>query len=76
MDFKRSWEDYLHLIKFSYDNSYQASIWMTPFEALYRRKCRSPVCWDDIGKRKFLEPELITQTVDKVGQIRKHLQAA
>ena len=49
---------------------------MSPFEALYGRKCRSPVCWDDIGERKLLGPELITQTVDKVTQIRKHLQAA
>ena len=49
---------------------------MAPFEALYRRKCRSSVCWDDIGERKLLRPELITQTVDKVTMIRKHLQAA
>ena len=49
---------------------------MSPFEALYGRKCRSPMCWDDIGERKLLGPELITQTVDKVNQIKKHLQAA
>ena len=73
MDFKGSWEDHLHLVEFSYNNSYQASIQMSPFEALYGRKCRSPVCWDDIGERKLLGPELITQTVDKVIQIRKHL---
>jgi len=76
MDFKGSWEDHLHLVEFSYNNSYQSSIQMSPFEALYGRKCRSPVCWDDIGERKLLGPELITQTVDKVTQIRKHLQAA
>jgi len=48
---------------------------MSPFEALYGQKCRSPVYWDDIGERKLLGLELITQTVDKVTQIRKHLQA-
>ena len=76
MDFKGSWEDHLYLVEFSYNNSYQASIQMSPFEALYGRKCRSLVCWDDIGERKLLGPDLITQTVDKVTQIRKHLQAA
>jgi len=70
MDFKRFWEDHLHLAEFSYNSSYQASIQMAPFEALYVRKCRSPVYWDDIGKRTLLGPELITQTVDKVAQIR------
>ena len=56
MDFKGSWEDHLHLVEFSYNNSFQASIQMSPFEALYGRKCRSPVCWDDIGEQKLLGP--------------------
>ena len=47
---------------------------MAPFEVLYGRKCRSPVCWDDISEWKFLGLELITQTVDKVAQIKKNLQ--
>ena len=41
----RNWEDYLHLVEFAYNNSYQSSIGMAPFEALYGRPCRSPVCW-------------------------------
>ena len=66
MDFKGSWEDHLHLIESLYNNNYRASIQMELFEALYGRKCRSPVCWDDIGERKLLGPELITQTMNKV----------
>ena len=50
LDFKGSWEDHLHLVEFSYNNSYQASIKMAPFEALYGRKCRSPLYWDEVGE--------------------------
>jgi len=49
---------------------------MAPFEALYGRKCRSPLCWDDIGDRRLLGPEIITQTVKKVKIIRERLKAA
>ncbi|GKA84729.1 putative reverse transcriptase domain-containing protein [Tanacetum coccineum] len=45
IDFKNGWERHLSLIEFSYNNSYHASIIAAPFEALYSRKCRSPVCW-------------------------------
>ena len=62
--FKGSWEDHLHLAKFSYNNSYQASIKMVPFEALYGRKCKSPLCWDEVGERGHLGPEIIVQTID------------
>ena len=49
---------------------------MAPYEALYERKCRSSVCWDDIGERKLLGPDLILQTVEKITKIRKHMKAA
>jgi len=49
---------------------------MAPFEALYGRKCRSPLCWDDIGDRRLLGPEIITQTVEKVKVIRERFKAA
>ena len=65
LDYKRSWDDHLYLVEFSYNNSYQASIQMAPCEALYEKKCRSPVCWDDIGERKLLGPDLIFQTVER-----------
>ena len=51
MEFKGSWDTHLALKGFAYNNSYQASIEMTPFEALYGRKCRTPVCWDEVGVR-------------------------
>ena len=59
VDFKGNWDDYLPLIEFSYNNSFHASIGMPPFEALYGRKCRSPLYWDEVGERKILGPELV-----------------
>ncbi|KAL4183259.1 hypothetical protein AMTRI_Chr11g154280 [Amborella trichopoda] len=50
IDFTGSWDDYLPLIEFSYNNSFQASIQMAPYEALYGRKCRLPICWDEVGE--------------------------
>jgi hypothetical protein len=76
LEFGGSWEDHLHLVEFSYNNSYQASIKMPLFEALYGRKCRSPMCWDDVGERRLLGPELDTRTVDVVAQIGKNMKAA
>jgi len=76
IEFRGSWEDHLHLAEFSYNNSYQASIKMAPFEALYGRKCRSPICWDEVGERSLLGPEILIQTTEKVRVIRDHLKAA
>ncbi|RVW73465.1 Transposon Ty3-G Gag-Pol polyprotein [Vitis vinifera] len=65
LDLKGNWDDYLPLVEFAYNNSFQASIGMAPFEALYGRRCRSPVCWDDVGEKKLLGPELVQLTVEK-----------
>ena len=73
IEIKGLWEDYLHLAKFSYNNSYQAGIKMAPFDALSDKKCRSPLCWDEISERRYMGPEIIVQTVDKVSIIREHL---
>jgi hypothetical protein len=51
LEFKESWVQYLPLIEFVYNNSYQATIGMPPYEALYGRKCQSPLYWDNIGER-------------------------
>ncbi|GKG15035.1 putative reverse transcriptase domain-containing protein, partial [Tanacetum coccineum] len=51
IDFGKGWERHLPLVEFSYNNSYHASIKAAPFEALYGRKCRSPVCWAEVGDR-------------------------
>lgn len=76
LDFKGSWIDYLMLVEFSYNNSYQASLGMAPYEALYGRKCRSPLCWDDVGERQIVGPELVQITSEKVSLIRQRLKVA
>jgi hypothetical protein len=76
LDFEGSWDEHLPLVEFSYNNSYHASIGMPPYEALYGRKCRSPVYWDEVGEKKLLGPELIQQTKEAVELIQKRLIAA
>nr|GEV45391.1 reverse transcriptase domain-containing protein [Tanacetum cinerariifolium] len=76
IDFGKGWEKHLPLVEFSYNNSYHASIKATPFEALYGRKCRSPVCWAEVGDTQLIGPEIIHETAEKIVQIRQHLQAA
>nr|GFD41887.1 putative reverse transcriptase domain-containing protein [Tanacetum cinerariifolium] len=58
------------------NNSYHASIKAAPFEALYGRKCRSPVCWTELGEAQILSPELIQETTEKIVQIKQRMQAA
>ncbi|GKB52165.1 putative reverse transcriptase domain-containing protein [Tanacetum coccineum] len=76
IDFGGNWDVYLPLAEFSYSNSYHLSIWCAPFEALYGRKCRSPVLWAEIGKSSLIEPELVQETTDKVVLIKEKLKAA
>ena len=66
MEFKGSWDTHLALMEFAYNNSYQASIEMAPFEALYGRKCRNPVCWDVVSERRLVGLELVQVTSEKV----------
>ncbi|GJR75383.1 putative reverse transcriptase domain-containing protein [Tanacetum coccineum] len=76
IDFGKGWDKHLPLVEFSYNNSYHASIKAAPFEALYGRKCRSPVCWAEVGDSQFTGPEIIQETTEKIVQIRQRLQAA
>ncbi|GJV71411.1 putative reverse transcriptase domain-containing protein [Tanacetum coccineum] len=76
IDFGQGWERHLPLVEFSYNNSYHASIKATPFEALYGRKCRSPVCGAEVGDVQLTGPEIIHETTKKIVQIRQRLQAA
>ncbi|GJU76534.1 reverse transcriptase domain-containing protein [Tanacetum coccineum] len=75
-DFGGSWDVHLPLAEFSYNNSYHSSIKCAPFEALYGRKCRSPVLWAEIGESSLIGPELIQETTDKVVLIKEKLKAA
>lgn len=76
LDLPGSWEEHLPLVEFAYNNSFQSSIGMTPYEALYRRQCRTPLCWDEVGERKIYGPELVQQTLEKVKLIRECLKTA
>ena len=76
IDFRGSWEDYLPLAEFAYNNSYQASIQMAPYEALYGRRCRTPTCWIELGELQVLGPDLVADTESKVKLIRDRLKEA
>ncbi|GKA03510.1 putative reverse transcriptase domain-containing protein [Tanacetum coccineum] len=76
IDFGKGWVKHLSLAEFSYNNSYHASIKAAPYEALYGRKCRSPVCWAEVGEAQLTGPELIQETTEKIVLIKQRMQAA
>jgi hypothetical protein len=76
LSWKGRWEDLLALAKFAYDNSYQASIKMAPYEALYGRRCISPLCWETLGERSLVGPDWVQQTSEKVWEIRQNILVA
>ncbi|GJT43778.1 putative reverse transcriptase domain-containing protein [Tanacetum coccineum] len=76
IDFGNGWDRHLSLVEFSYNNSYHTSIKAAPFEALYGRKCRSPVCWAEVGEAQLTGPEIIHETTEKIFKIRDRMQAA
>ncbi|GJS53558.1 putative reverse transcriptase domain-containing protein [Tanacetum coccineum] len=69
IDFGKGWVNHLPLVEFSYNNSYHASIKAAPFEALYGRKCRSPVCWAEVGEVQLTGPEIVQETTEKIGKL-------
>ena len=73
MDHKGSWKEHLLLVEFTYNNSYHASIQMAPYEALYGRPCRSPICWIEVGESSITGPDLIRDTSEKLSLIRQRL---
>ncbi|GJZ96915.1 putative ribonuclease H-like domain-containing protein [Tanacetum coccineum] len=76
MDFGSSWDTYLPLVEFSYNNSYHTSVKFAPFEALYGQKCRSPVIWTEVGESHLIGPELVQEMTEKIFQIKKRLKTA
>ncbi|GJY96670.1 putative reverse transcriptase domain-containing protein [Tanacetum coccineum] len=76
IDFGKGWVKHLPLAEFSYNNSYHASIKAAPYEALYGRKCRSPVCWAEVGEAQLTGSELIQETTEKIILIKQRMQAA
>ena len=76
LEFQGSWENHLPLIEFAYNNSFHATIQMAPYEALYGRKCRSPLCWDEVGESRVIGPEIIQEMQSQVRIIRDKMAAA
>ena len=74
IDYEGSWDRHFSLVEFVYNNSFQSSIGMTPYEALYGRKYRTPLCWIELSERKVIGPNLIKETEEKVKMIRERLK--
>ncbi|GJX63115.1 putative reverse transcriptase domain-containing protein [Tanacetum coccineum] len=75
-DFGNGWVRHLPLVEFSYNNSYHTSIKAAPFDALYGRKCRSPVCWAEVRQVQLTGLEMVQEITKKVIQIKQRMQAA
>src|ERR1044072_9337457 len=76
LDHKGSWDELLPLVEFTYNNSFHASIGMAPYEALYGRRCRTPLCWHQDGESLLIGPELVQQTTEKVKLIREKMKTS
>ena len=76
MEFSGSWHRYIPLMEFFQNNSFQSSIGMAPYEALYGRKCRTSVCWTELNEHKVIGPDIVKDAEEKVQVIRERLKAA
>ncbi|GJZ42866.1 putative reverse transcriptase domain-containing protein [Tanacetum coccineum] len=73
LDFRKGWDRHLPLVELSYNNSYHTSIKAAPFEVLYGPKCRSPICWAEVGESQFIGPKIIHETTEKIVQIKSRV---
>jgi hypothetical protein len=76
IDCGKNWDKHLSLAEFAYNNSYQSSLRMAPFESLYGIRCRTPLNWSQPGEREVFGPDLVTEAERKVKLIRMNLEAA
>ena len=76
IDYKGSWDRHIPLVEFVCNNSFQSSIGMAPYEALYGRKCITPLCWTELSEKKVIGLDLIYETEEKVKIIRERLKVA
>ena len=76
LTYGKDWEKSLPFVEFSYNNSYQASLQLSPFEALYGRKCRTPLMWSEVGERSLVGPAVIRDAEEQVAKIRENLKVA
>ena len=71
-----SWDSHLPLIEFTYNNSFHASIGMASYEALYGKRCRTPLCWYESGESVVLGPEIVQETTTKIKMIQERMKAS
>jgi hypothetical protein len=76
LQYGRRWDKSLPYAEFSYNNSYQESLKMAPFEMLYGRRCRTPIFWNETGERQFFGPSIIQDTKKQVRIVRENLKVA
>jgi hypothetical protein len=76
LQYDKNWDKYLSLAEFSYNNNYQTSLKMAPFEALYGRRCRTPLSWSQTGVHKIFGLDLVTEAEKKVKAIQNNLKVA
>jgi hypothetical protein len=76
MDQKKCWEEFLPLLEFAYNNSYQSTIMMEPFKFLYGRPCQTPLSWDRLEDRVLVEPEVIQEMEEQMQTIRQRIKEA
>ena len=69
LTYGKDWEKSLSFIEFSYNNSYQANLKMAPFEALYGRKCQTPLMWYEVGERSLFGPDMIKEVKEHVAKV-------
>ncbi|GJW26697.1 putative reverse transcriptase domain-containing protein [Tanacetum coccineum] len=76
MDFRGSWDVHLPFVEFCYNNSYHSSVRCASFEALYGRKCRSPILWAEFGEGQLIGPEIVQEITENISQIKDRLKTA
>ena len=76
LDFGGNWDKQVHLLEFTYNNNYQSSLDMAPFEALYSRRCKTLIYWEEVGERKLLGPELVQLRTNNIQTVRANLKIA
>ena len=76
LDQPGSWDCYMPLVEFAYNNSFHASIRMAPYKALYGWKCQSPLCWYESGEASVLGPDVVAETTEKIKKIRARILTA
>jgi hypothetical protein len=76
LQYGRSWDKSLSYAEFSYNNSYQESLKMAPFEMLYGRRCQTTLFWTEAGERKVFAPDILQESEKQIRMVRENLQVA